>query len=172
MEAILAELSKLFSQVDETAVQRMITAVNSHGRIFVHAAGRSGLMLRAFAMRLAQMGKTVYVVGETVTPAIGTGDLLVTASASGSTAGVCRNAQIAKAAGADLFVISAKKQSALAQIQPVDVLLPAATKDNAKGSAQVMGSLFEQALLILCDGVIAAIPYDAEQMRTRHANLE
>lgn len=172
METILAELSKLFSQADESAVKRMIAAVNCHERIFVHAAGRSGLMLRAFAMRLAQMGKTVFVVGETVTPAIGTGDLLVTASASGSTAGVCRNAQIAKEAGADLFVISAKEQSVLAEIHPVDILLPAATKDSAAGSAQVMGSLFEQALLILCDGVIAAIPYNPEQMRSRHANLE
>ena len=52
-------------------------------RIIVCGTGRSGLMLKSFAMRLMQIGYISYVVGETITPAIKEGDLLIVASASG-----------------------------------------------------------------------------------------
>ena len=42
-------------------------------------------MIRGLAMRLMHMGYTSFVVGETITPAIQPGDLLVIASGSGST---------------------------------------------------------------------------------------
>ena len=172
MDAILAELSDLFAKLPADIIPNAVHTLCRHDRIFVYAAGRSGLMLKAFAMRLAQMGKTVYVVGETVTPALEQGDLLVLASASGATQSVCRYAQIANTIGADLLVISANADSSLSQIHAADILLPASSKNTAAGSAQIMGSLFEQALLLLCDGIIAAYPCDRAQMRSRHANLE
>lgn len=175
-DTFLAELRGLFDALDPSAAAEAAGAVEAHGRIFVCGAGRSGLMLRAFAMRLAQMGKTVFVVGETVTPSVGGGDLLVAASASGTTAGVLRNAGIALGAGADLFVITASADSPLAAMNTCGcVVLPAATKDRAEGSAQLMGSLFEQALLLFGDAVterLAAASGAAVQMRARHANLE
>ena len=41
-------------------------------------------------MRLMQMGYISYVVGETITPALKEGDLLIVASASGETNSVCQ----------------------------------------------------------------------------------
>ena len=172
MQEMLRELSGVFASLKAGAVDSAVSAIHSHCRIFVYAAGRSGLMLKAFAMRLAQMGMTVYVVGETVTPAIGQGDLLILASASGSTHSTCHYARIAKDAGADVFVITGKEASPLAEIAQADVILPAASKNDAGNSRQVMGSLFEQALLLFCDGVVANCPMDAADMRARHANLE
>ena len=174
-ETILNELNALFSALDDGAAARTAEAVSAHPRVFVCGAGRSGLMLRAFAMRLAQMGKTVFVAGETVTPAIGPGDLLVTASASGTTGGVVRNAEIARGAGADLLVLTASPDAPLGRLATCGlVVLPAATKDRAGSSAQVMGSLFEQALLLFCDTVTARLtaPGSAGDLRARHANLE
>ena len=46
-------------------------------RIFVAGEGRSGFSAKGFAMRLMHLGYTVYVVGETITPALREGDLLV-----------------------------------------------------------------------------------------------
>ena len=172
MEAILQELTHLFKNVPESDIFKAADKIQNHSRVFVYGAGRSGLMLKAFAMRLAQAGKTVYVVGETVTPALEPGDLLVLASASGSTESVCRYAAIAKEIGTGLLLISAKADSKLSQLHPIDILLPASDKKDPSGSKQVMGSLFEQALLLLCDQIIAVSPFPKEAMRQRHANLE
>ncbi len=170
--AILGELDAVFKTLPEDAAERAARHVLSHTRIFVYGAGRSGLMLRAFAMRLMQMGRMVFAVGETITPAIGEGDLLILASASGTTDSVCRCACAAREAGADLFVITAAPGSRLTSVQPADVLLPAGSKSDPGRSMQIMGSLFEQALLIFLDAVVQCIPADREMMRRRHANLE
>ena len=128
--------------------------------------GRSGLMLRALAMRMAQMGRQAHVVGETTTPAIGPGDLRVVASASGATAAVCSHARKAKDCGAELLVITATEQSPLTELQPADVCL------RASGSRQMLGSLFEQSLLLLGDELVLRMQPDESDMRKRHANLE
>ncbi len=51
----------------------------------IDIAERSGLMMRVFAMRLMHMGFESHVVGETLTPAVEKGDLLVIGSGSGET---------------------------------------------------------------------------------------
>jgi len=164
-------LKNILDRLPEDTVSRAAACINRHRRIFVYAAGRSGLMLKAFAMRLAQMGRTVYVVGETVTPALEPGDLLILASASGKTQSVCRYAQKAKEIGADLFIITATADSPLTQIAPADILISAPNKNSA-ASGQIMGSLFEQSLLLLCDNITENLGADPAQMRLRHANLE
>ena len=54
-------------------------------RVYVAGAGRSGIIARAFALRLLHLGYDVYVVGETITPALKPGDMLVVFSGSGET---------------------------------------------------------------------------------------
>ena len=43
----------------------LIDAIDRSPSVFLSGAGRTGLMVRAFGMRLAQMGLRVHVVGET-----------------------------------------------------------------------------------------------------------
>ena len=93
------------------------------------------------------------------------------ASASGQTPSICRNAEIAQAFGADLWVISGKEDSPLAKLQPPQILLRAPDKNDAP-TDQVMGSLFEQALLLFGDCVVQALEVRSADMRQRHANLE
>jgi len=172
MNTILRQLQQVAEALPADAAERTAVQINAHPRIFVHGAGRTGLMLRALAMRLAQMGKCVYVVGETVTPAIREGDLLIAASASGTTPGVCRSAETARRCGADVLVITAAERSLLTEGTSTDVLIPAPSKDDAPSDRQVMGSLFEQALLIFGDAVVGCLCADPAQMRRNHANLE
>ena len=171
LASILEELETASAALTESAVMTAVQKIEEHRRIFLYGAGRSGLMLRAFAMRLVQMGKCAYVAGETITPAIGPGDLLVVASASGKTHSVCHCAKTAKEAGAEVFVITASEHSPLTQIQTADVIFCAPAKDST-ASGQVMGSLFEQLLLLFSDAVIAATHTDEQLMRQNHANLE
>jgi len=166
-------LAEVFRQLPDDAAEQAASVLNAHPRIFVYGAGRSGLMLKAFAMRLSQAGRVVYAVGETVTPAIEKNDLLVLASASGNTASVCRYARIAKDAGADLLILTASPQSELTGIaEKTDVWFRTPTKDDGINSASLMGTLFEQAVLLFCDQVILCLNEDTAEMRKRHTNLE
>ena len=103
---MLEALSCVYSSIPEDASLRLAQSVQAHRRIFVSGAGRSRLMLMAFAMRLTQMGYTAFVAGDVTTPAITADDLLIVASASGTTHSVCHCAGVAQQCGADLFSIS------------------------------------------------------------------
>ncbi|MFP3207495.1 MAG: SIS domain-containing protein, partial [Caldivirga sp.] len=54
-------------------------------KVLVVGAGRSGLVARGFAMRLMHLGYKSYVLGETITPSVGSNDLVVAISGSGTT---------------------------------------------------------------------------------------
>ncbi len=172
LNRILTRLGALAETLCEDSFNACVRKIERHERIFVCGAGRSGLMLRALAMRLMQSGRCAYVVGETVTPSLGEGDLLIAASASGSTYSVCHNAETAKKCGADLLIITAARDSELTRIAPADLLLDAPHKDSSPSDGQVMGSLFEQALLLICDAMVSEMAPDPKLMRKNHANLE
>lgn len=82
---VLDELEKAAGEIQEQQCEEFCNAIIAARRVFISAAGRSLLMMRAFGMRLMQLGFTVYVVGETVTPAIGVDDILLVGSGSGET---------------------------------------------------------------------------------------
>ena len=82
---IVNELGQALSSISERNTENLIDMIEGADRVFLAGCGRSGLMVRGFAMRLMHMGKKVYVVGETTTPSINQGDLLIIASGSGET---------------------------------------------------------------------------------------
>lgn len=164
------ELAALFDAVPDRAPAEVAACIHAHRRIFVYGAGRSGLALKAFAMRLAQAGHTVYVVGETITPALEKDDLLILASASGQTPIVLQYAQTAAKIGAEIFAVTTAKDTPLAELCDKKLLLPAPTKNCVTKS--IMGTLFEQALLLFFDLVVTELKDDAVKMRACHANLE
>lgn len=84
-QEIVKELHTSADQLDAGEAERFAELLQRSGKIFVAGAGRSGLMGRAFAMRLMHVGRSAYVVGETVTPGIEAGDVLVLGSGSGET---------------------------------------------------------------------------------------
>ena len=177
VQIIAQELTDSARRVNPDGLAAIRDKVQSHGRIFVYATGRSGLMIKAFAMRLMQIGLTSYVVGETTTPAIQAGDLLVTASASGETASVCQIAAAALKQGANVSVISSVANSPLAEIQAPDLVIESSTKlAQSEITVQPLGSLFEQMLLIVFDALIlqltAAHSGSNADMADRHASLE
>ena len=139
-KTIVKELENSAGALSEDTLSGLIEKIRGHERIFVYGTGRSGLMLKAFAMRLMQMGFTAYVVGETTTPSVGKGDLLVVASASGETGSVNLTARSARDQGVELLVISAQPDSTLAGIQKPDVLIDAGTKfSHSASSIQPLG---------------------------------
>ena len=154
------------------------TALGDADRVFVHGAGRSGLALKMTAMRLMHLGLTVHVVGDVTTPAITSGDVLLTASGSGTTGGVVRAAQSAVDAGASVAAITTATESPLAKLAAHVLVLPAADKLDRSGSAsaQYAGGLFEQAVVLVGDALFHSLwkqsGATADDIWPRHANLE
>ncbi len=172
------EISEVFQRVDPAQVAALVTELRLADRIFVTGAGRSGLVLKMAAMRLMHLGLTVHVVGEITAPAIRSGDLLLAASGSGTTAGVVKAAETAAAQDARIAAYTTNAGSPLAKAASAVVLIPAAQKTD-HGSAlsrQYSGSLFEQVLFATTEAVFQSLwDEDAaspEELWQRHANLE
>jgi 6-phospho-3-hexuloisomerase len=176
---ILDEMSRTLAQVPSQGLERLVEAVLSADRIYVAGGGRSGLMARAFAMRLMHLGLRTYVVGETTTPSIRGGDLLVACSASGETQVTVLVSQVAQTAGARVFAITATPDSPMARLANETIVIGAPTKRTPRGggtSVQYGGSLFEQGILVLLDAVSSEIGRrlgtPEQDLDARHANLE
>ena len=52
MNTIIEELDRSSKTIAPEKLQEVIKKIKEHKRIFVYGTGRSGLMLKAFAMRL------------------------------------------------------------------------------------------------------------------------
>lgn len=178
LEMVLEENHRLAKKIKFEELIPLVSAIESSKRIFFIAAGRSGLALRAAAMRMMHLGLDVYVVGETTTPAIGAQDLLIAASGSGTTLSIVRAAEKAVSVGACLVAITTNPSSPLATLANYTVNIPAAEKEDHQGkkSGQYAGSLFEQFIFLLMDAVFQSLwkidGTPAQELWKRHANLE
>jgi 6-phospho-3-hexuloisomerase len=174
---VLDELSRVGEDIDWASWEKLPGLISEADAVFAVGNGRSGLALKMAAMRFMHLGKTVHVVGETTTPAIGTGHLLLTVSGSGKTDAIVRAARTATGCGATVAAVTADAHSPLAQAAGHVLLVPAAEKTDQSGSksAQYAGTLFEQAAIVLLDSVFHTLWLDsgltADQMYGRHANL-
>jgi 6-phospho-3-hexuloisomerase len=181
IEQVLSEMAACVRQVPAKSLAQARELVESASRVFVTGAGRSGLCMRAFGMRLMHMGKTVHVVGETTTPGIAAGDLLVVGSGSGRTASLLVMAEQAQRKGAKILLFTTDAASPLAELADHRVIISAPSYKAYEGghnltSVQPLGTLFEQSMLVLCDsfilGLMQQTGVSAVQMFERHANLE
>lgn len=107
--------------VDQAA--RFLDEMLAARRVYVAGAGRSGLVSRAFAMRLMHIGFESYVIGETITPAFSAGDTLVAFSGSGETNSIFDICETAKELGGKLCLITASPDSRIARIADCMVML-------------------------------------------------
>ncbi len=178
--SMVAELSGALQSVDANELMVLERALLQAPRIFVAGMGRSGLCMRAFAMRIMHLGLPAYVVGDVTTPGIDESDLLLIGSGSGRTASLVQYAARAQALQAQVGLITTARTSPLGDYSNYVVRVNAPTPKRADSidsvSVQPMGSLFEQSLGLLLDIVVMrlmqALDISAEQMFARHANLE
>lgn len=175
---ISEENTQLANKINIEEIASLAILIQHAKKIFVIGAGRTGLMMKAVAMRLMHLGLNVHVVGETTTPAIQEGDLLIAASGSGTTSSIVKAAEKANGVNAQVIAISTTNDSPLAKVSTLVVLIPAAQKQDFHGaiSHQYAGSLFEQSVLFVGDAVFHAIwqlsNIPAEIMWKQHANME
>ena len=128
LTTVLDEITGVAAKTDRGQISALADRLTSAPRVFVTGEGRSGLMGKAFAMRLMHLGLTVYAMGETITPAVKEGDLVVAISGSGTTGGTVRAAEGARGAGAAVHAVTTDPASPLAEVADAALVLPAATK--------------------------------------------
>jgi len=141
-------------------------------KVFIYGVGRSGLIAKAFAIRLVQMGLEVYFIGETITPIVEEGHVVVIVSYTGETMSAIQTANIVRRVGARVVTITSNVSSKLAAASNLVILIHP-PKDDDKKRLAPLGTLFEGATLIYLDGIVAMLMEKLGQseggMRKRHA---
>lgn len=145
-------------------------------RIFVYGAGRSGLVSKAFAIRLVHLGFQTFVIGETIGAPVKKGDLVCIITGSGETIPAVMTAEIAKNIGATLVVITGNARSRITKFADTTIVLSADCSEKERKKFAPLGTLFEASAWIFLDGIVAELMKNKketeESMRSRHATLE
>jgi len=161
--------------LEENSIEELVNTLLKARKIHVYGMGRSGLVSKAFAMRLVHLGLDVIVLDETITYPLTRSDVFILVSGSGSTSSVVRLAKIAKKIGAHLVAITSNKESELSKLADTLIYLPVET-DELKPKYAPMGTLFEDSVLIFLDALVAYIMdtlgENEHSMKRRHSSLE
>jgi 6-phospho-3-hexuloisomerase len=185
---ILRALDSIRLEEIENFVKTIEEIYRANKKILVVGVGRSGLVGRAFAMRLRHLGVRSYVVGETITPSVEEGDLLVAISGSGSTQVVVAAAEAAKKMKAKVAAVTSYYDSPLGRLADLVVFVPGRTKLASMDdyfARQILGiheplsplgTLFEDTAMVVLDAVIAELMKrlgkNESDLAKRHANIE
>ncbi len=156
INVILNEITSVINKVDEKEFEKALSAISKEKRIFVDGEGRSGLMAKGFAMRLMHLGYEVFVVGETITPALKEKDLFISVSGSGKSANVLSDTKKAKNVGCEVIAFTSNLNSELALNSDIVVRVPGTVKGESgekRESIQLLSSLFDQSIHIVLDGL-------------------
>lgn len=172
----VAELGEVAARVDPAGIDRLAAALAGAGRIMVHGCGREGLMMRALAMRLAHLGLAASVQGDMAAPPLGAGDVFLAACGPGRLPTVAALAQVARAAGAQVWMLTAEPEGETIRLADHVLVIPAQTMARADTGILPMGSLFEGALFLLGEMLVLRLMQltgqGAADLARRHTNME
>jgi len=189
-EQIIKGVDMTLSKISHGQVEGMINMMlwAKFRRILVIGVGRSGLIGRAFAMRLMHLDFDVYVMGETITPAIGKGDLIIAISGSGTTKLAVTAAAIGKEVGAKIIAVTSHPNSDLGKIADHVVQIRGRTKiakerdyflrqlTGVHEPLAPLGTIFELSTMVFFDSLIAELIQrlgkSEGELRRKHATIE
>jgi len=189
MILMASKIRSIAESISDQDVDGMIKEILDAKRIFVIGAGRSGLVAKAFAMRLMHLGLQSFVIGETVTPPMKRGDMIVVFSGSGETKTVADVAEIAKSVGGRVCLITTRESSRIGKVSDCIVRIEGhSPKVDEAGEFEMrqmlgdhksfapLGTLFETAAMIFADALISRLmeitKTDVSALKDRHANIE
>ena len=159
---IQKKITDILKNVSEKDINEAISLFFSSKNIFVYGAGRSGLVARAFAIRLIHLGFQAFVIGETITVPVQENDLVVIVSGSGETIPAMMTAEIGHNLGAKVISITGKRKSHIASYADITIFVAANCNEKERKQYAPLGTLFEASVWILLDGIIADLLDKAE----------
>jgi len=172
---ILEKIEDNIKKVDDEQVEAMIEEIiytkAKDGRIFVAGTGRTGLVGKAFAMRLYHLGFDVVVLGETIVPSANKRDCLIAISGSGRTDFTVDSAALARKIGARVIAITSDTNSPLAKMSDITVIVKGRTKEALTLTELEKDKLKDaQKVAELASGA-DKIKWEARQLTGLHAPL-
>jgi len=190
MSLMASRIDSIAQQISSEEVDAFLQAILTAKRIYVMGAGRSGLVAKSFAMRLMHTGFTAYVVGETITPAVGPGDLIIGFSGSGNTKTIADIAETAKSLGAEFALVSSNPESRMGKL--ADYVIKIETQRDPvtcdaheyeirqmlgeHRSFAPLGTIFETTSLVFGDAAISTLmdmkKIEEVDLKRRHTNIE
>ncbi|MDH5482785.1 MAG: 6-phospho-3-hexuloisomerase [Candidatus Bathyarchaeota archaeon] len=191
-EEIIAGIKSSIEELNIKEVERLIDLLleAKEKKIFIVGMGRSGFVARAFALRLMNLGFSVYFLGETITPAAEKGDLLIAISGTGSTKMVLTASTAAKEIGATVIAITSFPESQLGQAADHIITIKGRTKmgwprEEDYLARQIvgerepltpLGSVFENNCMVFLDSLVVELMHrlgrTEEDLKRRHATIE
>ncbi|MDO8840919.1 MAG: 6-phospho-3-hexuloisomerase [Methanocalculus sp.] len=190
MRLMAQKVRSIADAIEDEEVDAFTHAILNAKRIYVMGAGRSGLVAKAFAMRLMHLGLKSFVVGETITPAIEQSDMIIAFSGSGNTKTIADISETAKEIGATIGLITSNKESRIGKIADVIVVIEsqrdAVTDDSHEYEIRQMmgehksfaplGTIFETTAMIFSDAVVSRLMEITQtsegELKKRHTNIE
>ncbi|MDO8428474.1 MAG: 6-phospho-3-hexuloisomerase [Candidatus Diapherotrites archaeon] len=189
MQEITQHIENYNQNLDLNKVHQILKILQTQNKIFVYGAGRSGLVGKAFAMRLMHLSLNVFVIGETVYPAIKENDVLFVISGSGETSAIVNACKSAKEKKAKIIALTSNLNSSIGKIGDIALEVKGRTKEDVRekdyeqkqiiGQHQPLsplGTLFEDTCQVLLDGLIVGLMKEMgkneQQLKERHANIE
>jgi 6-phospho-3-hexuloisomerase len=190
MRLMASKIRATATNLSDGEITAFLQEILNADRIYVMGAGRSGLVAKAFAMRLMHLGFTAYVVGETITPAMRPNNLLVIFSGSGQTKTIADIAVTSHEVGGRIALITSNRESRIALIADAIVIIEnqrdkvgdetaefeVRQMTGEYGSFAPLGTLFETAAMVFADACISMLmeisKIDEKELKNRHANIE
>jgi 6-phospho-3-hexuloisomerase len=178
-DKVLNEVKKTLDSSNFDNLDCFVNKIINADKIVVFGAGRVGLVMKTFAMRLSHLDFECYFIGDVNLPKTNSGDLIIIGSGSGNTKSVVTIAEIAKNNGLEVVSITSNPDSNIANMSSSLIHIICETKEAKSGnrfSIQPMTTLFEQSLLIFLDSLILVLMKKMdethESMLERHNSIE
>jgi len=175
--SIMKELTNCVSSISSDEIDSLVSLIMKSPRIFCFGAGRSGIILKSFCMRLNHLGLNSYYLGTIQCPSAKEDDLLLLVSGSGETGCVLSYATQARKLNLSIACITANRINPLTKIADtvINVDAPSSLVNTNSVSTQPMRSLFEQAAFIICETLLLMLQLNLGvselDMAKRHANI-
>ncbi|HIH76342.1 MAG TPA: SIS domain-containing protein [Methanomassiliicoccales archaeon] len=169
---MLEEVRRTIEKVDETLIDDIVATLAAAPKIFIYGVGRSGLVGEAFAARLVQIGLNVHFVGDTTTPIVEKGHVVVIISNTGETMSAVQTANIVRRLGAVVISITGSAHSKLGIASNI-VMELVQPRDERKKKNAPLGTIFELASMVMLDSMVpllmTKLNQDEASLRRRHA---
>jgi 6-phospho-3-hexuloisomerase len=179
IQSILKEIQIVLSKVNDSEVDNLINEIINAKRIVVCGAGRVGMAIRGFGMRLGHLGLNAYTLGDSTVPGIAENDLLIVASGSGETQTIFDLVSIASKNKCRIAAVTGNPDSRIGKLANTVVKITAPSKTKSVDgfvSIQPMTTLNEQCLGLFFDAVslklMDKMGENHDTMWARHSNLE
>ncbi|HOK80754.1 MAG TPA: SIS domain-containing protein [bacterium] len=165
---IIKEISQALKNIPENYIDEIIKLIDDSERIFLWGLGRSGMMARAFAMRLRHLGRESYFIGG-LCPTMQSKDILIVISKTGRSKMLLTPIEAAKKSKTKIIYLTATRN-------PLTGICDRSFYFNLPESIQFGGSLFEQTMLIFLDQLVESYRQSHgisfKEMEKNHANWE